>query len=77
MKNIYVHIPELLNLIEKMANENMEIVKLTINDQIADQNTSYPAFLYFEACTKDGFIADYDSIDSYYSLSASSDYKTA
>lgn len=77
MKSIQVNIPELLRKIQQMENENMETVKLSIHDEILDQNSQFPAFLYLEAYTKDGFIADYDSIDSCYPLVDSSDYKTA
>ncbi len=64
MKSIEVHIPTLLRKIQEMACGNMSTVRLTINEEITDQDVLFPAFLHFEAFTADGSAMDYESVDS-------------
>ena len=64
MNSITVHIPALLKKIQEMASHNMVNVKMTICDKAIDQDSIFPAFLNLEAYTEDGFIEDYESIDS-------------
>jgi hypothetical protein len=64
MNTIRIHIPALLKKVQEMSDEHMEFVALTINGDAIDQNKYYPAFLYFEAYTKDGAVTDYDCIDA-------------
>lgn len=64
MKSITVHVPALLKKVQEMSNDNMENVKLTVSDRVTDRDKVFPAFLHFEAHTKDGFVEDYESIDA-------------
>ncbi|MGI5935447.1 MAG: hypothetical protein ACOX7I_01390 [Oscillospiraceae bacterium] len=64
MKTVQIPISKLLNVLEKMSNDNMETVMLTINEEVFDQNMYYPAFIHMEAFTKDGEVRDYDTLDS-------------
>lgn len=64
MQNIQVHIPALLRKLQEMSNDNMENVNLTIGTEVIDQCIFYPAYLHFEAYTKDGCVLDYESIDA-------------
>ncbi len=64
MKNIRVSIPELLNKIKQMSDDEMVEVDLTLIDKSIDQNTIWPPFIHFEAISQDGRIFDYESIDA-------------
>jgi hypothetical protein len=64
MKSIHLHIPALLSKIQEMSNDNMENVKLTMCEEVIDQDIFYPALIHFEGYTNDGVVADYESIDS-------------
>lgn len=64
MKSIMVHIPALLERVQKMSNDNMENVELTICDKMTDQDRVFPAFVHFGAYNADGFAEDYESVDA-------------
>lgn len=64
MQSVQVHIPALLRKVQKMSNDHMENVNLTISAEVIDQCVLYPAYLHFEAYTKDGAVSDYESIDA-------------
>ncbi len=56
MKTVQIPISDLLRVLEKMSNDNMKTVMITVNEEVFDQ--------HLEAYTKDGQAKDYESIDS-------------
>ncbi len=64
MKYLFIKLPLLMEKLQEMDNDHMSMVTLSFVESSADQGESFPDFLHFEACTKDGFSKDYESIDS-------------
>lgn len=63
MNNATLYIPELLDLMQKMKNDNMTLVRISFNGEMVDETEYFPAFLYFEGLGPDGKRKDYESMD--------------
>ncbi len=64
MKRIQVFVPALLRKTQQMFNDGMEMVQISFIDGVMDQEEIFPAFMHFEAFTREGCPADYETIDS-------------